>query len=137
MKKLFAAGRSVEDISTKLRVEQRIVTEVIEGKWDSKEKAMTLAAMKRNEEKLTGKATEEANKIAQIAAAAAAAITGQSPVVDPDALRKQIEAEVRAEMEAKPEELSPQARGHITRKENAQAAQDKQDDEDLGSSAAA
>ena len=118
MKKMFAAGLSVKQISTKLRVVERIVTEVIEGKWDAKEKAATLAAMKANEDKLLGKASEEANRIAQIAAAAAAAITGQSPVADPAALRKQIEAEVRAEMALKPVELSPQQRAANTRKAN-------------------
>ena len=98
MKKMFASGFSVKQISTKLRVAESVITEVVEGKWDSKEKAMTLAAMEKNRIDLLGKADEESNRIAQIAAAAAAAINGQSPVIDKDALRKEIEAELRAEM---------------------------------------
>jgi len=98
MKKLFAMGHSVKQISTQLRVVEETVTEVIEGKWDSKEKAMGLAAMEKNKNDLLGKADAEANKIAQIAAAAAAALHGQSPVIDREALRAEIEAQVRAEM---------------------------------------
>jgi len=103
MKKLFAQGVPVSVISDKLRVQPAIITEVLEGKWDSKEKAMALAAMDKNKELALGKIDAEANKIAQIAAAAAAAINGQSPVLDQAALRAQIEAEIRAEMaEEKP-----------------------------------
>ncbi len=120
MKKMFAAGLSVMQISTKLRVNEPTITEVVEGKWDKSEKAMTLAAMERNTIELQGKADAESNKIAQIAVAAAAAIAGHSPVVDKEALRKEIEAEIRAEIaaESKPAELSPQQRGAITRKAN-------------------
>ena len=124
MKKMFAGGHSIKQISTKLRVREEIVTEVVEGKWDSKEKSMALVAMKKNEELMLGKADAESNKIAQIAAAAAAAINGQSPVVNQAALRAEIEAEIRAEMaqeKAPVEELTPQQRGAITRKENAAA----------------
>jgi hypothetical protein len=134
MKKLYSYGKSVTDIATQLRVDESIVKEVIEGVWDSTEKALTLAAMEKNKQATIGKADAESNKIAQIAAAAAAAINGQSPVVDQAALRAKIEAEVRAEMaaEATPvvEELTPQQRGANTRKANAeQAAQDAADDE--------
>jgi hypothetical protein len=119
MKKLYAMGQSVKQISTQLRVVESVITEVIEGKWDSKEKAMALAAMEKNKTDLLGKADAEANKIAQIAAAAAAAINGQNPVVDREALRAEIEAQVRAEMA---QELSPQKRAANTRKVNAAAA---------------
>lgn len=98
MKKLFAMGRSVTRISNQLRVDEETVTEVIEGKWDSKEKAMALAAMEKDKNDLLGKADAEATKIAQIAAAAAAAINGQSPVIDKEALRAEIEAQIRAEI---------------------------------------
>jgi len=119
MKKLYAMGQSVKQISTQLRVVESVITEVIEGKWDSKEKAMALAAMEKNKTDLLGQADAEANKIAQIAAAAAAAINGQNPVVDREALRAEIEAQVRAEMA---QELSPQKRAANTRKVNAAAA---------------
>jgi len=123
MKKLYAAGVSVKDISIKLRVNDGIVTEVIEGKWDAKEKAMTLAAMKKNEEKLMGKADAESNKIAQIAAAAAAAINGQSPVVDKAALRREIEAELRAEMaQEKPKRKRRTPAEMLAAKEDSEAA---------------
>ena len=95
MKKLFAMGRSVTRISNQLRVDEETVTEVIEGKWDSKEKAMALAAMEKDKNDLLGKADAEATKIAQIAAAA---INGQSPVIDKEALRAEIEAQIRAEI---------------------------------------
>lgn len=138
MKKMYAVGQSIDQISTKLRVDETIVTEVVEGKWDSKEKKMALLAMQKNQEALAGKADAESNKIAQIAAAAAAAISGQSPVVDPVALRAKIEAEVRAEIAGElvpTTELSPQQRGAATRKANAaqaeSEAQDKIDDEQL------
>ena len=98
MKKLFAMGRSVTRISNQLRVAEETVTEVIEGKWDSKEKAMALAAMEKDQNDLLGKADAEATKIAQIAAAATAAINGQSPVIDREALRAEIEAQIRAEI---------------------------------------
>ena len=98
MKKLFAMGRSVTRISNQLRVDEETVTEVIEGKWDSKEKAMALAAMEKDQNDLLGKADAEATKIAQIAAAATAAINGQSPVIDREALRAEIEAQIRAEI---------------------------------------
>ena len=98
MKKLFAMGRSVTRISNQLRVDEETVTEVIEGKWDSKEKAMALAAMEKDKNDLLGKADAEATKIAQIAAAAAAAINGQSPVIDKEALGAEIEAQIRAEI---------------------------------------
>ena len=91
-------GRSVTRISNQLRVAEETVTEVIEGKWDSKEKAMALAAMEKDKNDLLGKADAEATKIAQIAAAAAAAINGQSPVIDREALRAEIEAQIRAEI---------------------------------------
>jgi hypothetical protein len=121
MKKLFSQGYSVKQISTKLRVLEPVVTDVVEGKWDASEKAQTLAAMQNNKDKMLGEVDREANKIAQIAAAAAAAIAGQQKVVDPVALRAEIEAQVRAEMaEAKTPELTPQQRGAITRKENAE-----------------
>jgi hypothetical protein len=124
MKKMFSQGYNLEQISVKLRVAPKIISEVVEGKWDSKEKAMTLAAMEKNRIDLIGKADAESNKIAQIAAAAAAAINGQSPVVDRDALRKEIEAELRAEMAA---ELSPQQRGANTRKANKEASDGDQE----------
>ena len=137
MKKLFAMGVSVKDISTKLRVMEPVISDVIEGNWDKKEKALTLAAMEANTIKLQGKADEDANRIAQIAAAAAAAIQGHAPVVDREALRKQIEVEIRAEIaaEATPsivetvaklggDELSPQQRGALTRKANAEKEAD-------------
>ena len=95
MKKLFAMGRSVTRISNQLRVDEETVTEVIEGKWDSKEKAMALAAMEKDKNDLLGKADAEATKIAQTAAAA---INGQSPVIDKEALRAEIEAQIRAEI---------------------------------------
>ena len=98
MKKLFAMGRSVTRISNQLRVDEETVTEVIEGKWDSKEKAMALAAMEKDKNDLLGKADAEATKTAQIAGAAAAAINGQSPVIDKEALRAEIEAQIRAEI---------------------------------------
>jgi hypothetical protein len=125
MKKQFAQGVTVKQLSVKLRVNEKVITEVVEGKWDALEKSQTLAAMKANELKTIGAADAEANKIAQIAAAAAAAINGQSPVVDPIALRKEIEAQVRAEMaaEIKAVELSPQQRAANTRKANAEAAE--------------
>jgi hypothetical protein len=127
MKKLFAQGQGVKQISTRLRVHERIVTEVVEGKWDAQEKAQTLASMEANRLKTIGKIDAESNKIAQIAAAAAAAITGQTKVVDEASLRAKIEAEVRAEMAAQltppPVELSPQKRAAITRKANAEAAE--------------
>ncbi len=130
MKKYFAQGKSVKDISKKLRVVESVVTDVVEGKWDATEKKQTLAAMKANEEKMIGKADAEANKIAQIAAAAAAAIQGQSPVADQVALRNRIEAEIRAEiaLEASektteaPVELTAGQRGAATRKANKEAA---------------
>jgi len=130
MKKLFLNGVPVKDISTKLRIHQNIITDVIEGKWDEKEKAMTLVAMKRNEEELVGKADAEASKIAQIASAAAAAIQGHSQVVDPAALRVKIEAEIRAEMalessEKTPVELTAGQRGAATRKANKEAQENK------------
>jgi len=139
MKKLFAKGETVANISDKLRVEPHIIIQVVEGEWDSTEKAMTLVAMEKNKKDLIGKADEESSRIAQIAAAAAAAITGQSQVVDPAALRKEIEAQVRAEIAAEakapeptepspepspeptPEILSPQQRGANKRKENTAA----------------
>ena len=122
MKKYFAQGKSVKDISTKLRVVESVITEVVEGVWDATEKRQTLAAMKVNEEKMIGKADAEANKIAQIASAAAAAIQGQSPVVDQVALRNKIEeeirAEIRAEIAAKPVELTSGQKAAATRKAN-------------------
>ncbi len=137
MKKLFAKGETVAFISDRLRVEPNIIIQVVEGEWDSTEKAMTLVAMEKNKKDLIGKADEESSRIAQIAAAAAAAITGQSQVVDPAALRKEIEAQVRAEIAAEkpaetepspeptpeptPEILSPQQRGANKRKENTAA----------------
>ena len=139
MKKMYAIGQNITQISTKLRVDEGIVTDVVEGKWDVQEKKMTLAAMKRNQDKLAGKAEAETNKIAQIAAAAAAAISGQSPVVDPAALRAKIEAEVRAEIAGElvpTTELSPQQRAANTRKANAAAAlEDQLDDEQLAAQA--
>jgi hypothetical protein len=134
MKKWFDQGYSVDWISNQIRVQPHIIVEVVEGRWDSKEKAMTLAAMEANREALVGKADEEANKIAQIAAAAAAAITGQSPVIDPDALRRKIEAEIRAEIAAEQvvtevPELTAGQRGAATRKANKEAReQDEQED---------
>jgi hypothetical protein len=124
MKKMFAQGFNLEQISVKLRVAPHIIGEVVEGKWDSKEKAMALQAMENNRVALLGKADEESSRIAQIAAAAAAAINGHSPVVDKDALRKEIEAELRAEMAA---ELSPQQRGANTRKANKEASDGDQE----------
>jgi hypothetical protein len=123
MKKLFAQGKSVTQISSALRVNPAIITDVIEGKWDDTEKALTKAAMLKNQEAITGKADAESNKIAQIAAAAAAAVSGQAQVVDPAALRKEIEAQVRAELEAekdKPLELTSGQKGAATRKANAE-----------------
>ena len=121
MKKYFAQGKSVKDISTKLRVVEAVITEVVEGVWDATEKAQTIAAMKVNEEKMLGKAAAEANKIAQIASAAAAAIQGQSPVVDQVALRARIEAEIRAEIAAEPVELTSGQKAAATRKANLEA----------------
>jgi hypothetical protein len=122
MKKWFDQGWSIDQISTQLRVEPHIIVEVVEGRWDSKEKAMTLVAMEKNREEMAGKADAESNKIAQIAAAAAAAVSGQSLVVDREALRREIEAQVRAEMEAeKPVELTSGQKAAATRKANQEA----------------
>lgn len=124
MKKLYAKGVPIEEISGILRVQPQIITDVVEGKWDKLEKAMTLEAMKANEEKLLGKQDAEANRIAQIAAAAAAAINGQAPVVDANALRAEIEAQVRAEM-AEEVTLTRGQKAAATRKANAEAKQEE------------
>jgi hypothetical protein len=124
MKKLFANGFSVKEISTKLRVQEHIITDVVEGKWDSKEKAMTLAAMERNKEALIGKADAESTKIAQIAAAAAAAIQGQTLVADPAAMRAKIEAEIRAEIAAEVPVLTQGQKAAATRAKNKAIAAD-------------
>jgi len=124
MKKQFARGESADQISKRLRVSTQIVTEVVEGKWDATEKALALRAMEKNQQEQLGKADAEANKIAQIAAAAAAAINGQSPVVDADALRAKIEAEVRAEMST---ELTRGQKAAATRKANQEAALEQEE----------
>ena len=127
MKKLHAQGYSSKEISKKLRVHVPIIDQVLSGSWDSLEKEQGLVQMKLNEEKMADKRDAEANKIAQIAAAAAAAIQGQmGAATSTDTLRAEIEAQVRAEIAAESQpELTRGQKGAATRAAN-KAAQEQE-----------
>ena len=116
MIKLSAQGLSIPQISNAVSVHEHIVDEVVSGRWAAAEKLGKAQQSRNDEVRSQAKENEEVTKAAAIAAATVRALKGME---DAD-----VPKEEKAEAPPAEEELSPQQKGHITRRANAAAAAD-------------
>jgi len=124
-KKLHMQGYNTQFIANQLRIEPAIIEDVLSGNWDEKETEVAKRQQKLNAERLGAKKQEEADRIAQIAAAAAHAIQSAPALpkaVDEQALRAEIEAQVRAEMEAEKPKRKRRTKAEIEAESGEEAA---------------
>ena len=114
MKKLSAQGLSIPQISNAVSVHEHIINQVLDGAWDAAEKLGKAQQARNDDVRSKAKENEEVNKAAAIAAATVRALKAVESA--------DVQKETQAEDTPVEEELSPQQRGHLTRRANAEAA---------------
>jgi hypothetical protein len=104
MREMQAQGYSIPQISNAVSVREHIVSDVLSGVWDAGETQQKQDQVASDIARAGAKEQKKIDDAAAIATATAMAIKGLA--------------------DAEKAELSPQQRGHITRKENAAKAEE-------------